>query len=154
MREAASSSQLLGVGDSLPPVVLRSASAGPTMLNALPSRYRYLYFGRETCGSCNRIAPVWTHLEPTKRDSIVFIDFDPNSALPAPRDANHFAWTPDSSTANRYIVHVPTLLVRTGDGRILTTAHGSAARVVTAATMFGLISRPTADSTLVGALGN
>lgn len=141
-RDAEENASLLTGGDTLPDVTLRSPTGDLIQLRSLPARDKYLYFGRAECLGCVILRPFIEAVPPARRDSIVTIAFSPDSNLS--EGAASFAdyvWVHRRGTRRHFVVHIPTLVVRRPDNRVLTAAHGSLTRVASLFDFFGIVKQ-------------
>ena len=152
-REVTRAEALLAAGDSLPAVTLHRYGGQDLLLRQLPTRFRYIYFGRTDCAPCEILAQAWPLVDRARRDSIAFIAFDPGRTIDADSAFFTFAWVHDSASDNRYVNRVPALVVRNKEGRIIAATHGSVLRVASTLDLFHLLPRRVADSLVTGTGG-
>lgn len=127
-------------GDTLPHAKLVGRDQKQIWLSQLPSHYKYLYFGRVGCPPCELLEPFWAEIPQARLDSVAFIEFDPAKDS-RPRGVHaQYAWLHDTRDTRQYVDRVPTLIVRSPGGRVLTVAHGSIFSVGRVLDVFGLMS--------------
>lgn len=150
--EARIGASLLAPGDSLPTVRLSDANGANSDLRRLPRELRYIYFYRPDCPPCQLLDSAWLQAGSPKSDSIAFIAFHPDHDMVAQKIPNHYAWLHDASTRNKYVEHIPSLVVLGTDGRILTVAHGSLFAVAKVLDLFSVLPKAAVDSSYTAAL--
>ena len=142
---------LLSAGDTLPSVTLLSIAGDSIDLQRLPPKYKYLYFGRSNCPGCMILRPVLDAVPSTRRDSIVMIGIDPDSNITPVKAGAEYAWVHRRGTRRRFVVHIPTLVVRATDNRVLASAHGSMMRVAALFDLFGVLRKTDVSAALEAA---
>jgi hypothetical protein len=152
-RAVAVNDALLTAGDSLPSVRLRTSRGINTNLRDLPAQhYRYIYFYRPDCPPCQLLDSVWVHATPARRDSVAFVAFNPDHDIAAEDIPNHFAWVVDSAAQGKYVAHVPSLIVISQTGRVLSVAQSSLIRAAKLLDLYSLLPKQRVDSAIAFAL--
>lgn len=144
-------STLFTVGDTLPHVALRARNGRTIRLDRLVGRYRYIYFGRATCPACALLRTVLDTTVASRRDSIAYIAYSPDSIVAAGESADDYQWIQTPDTRNRYVNHVPTVLVVRSDGRISAVAHGSVLRAAALFDLFHVVRKPALEQAFLDA---
>jgi hypothetical protein len=147
-RELQGAEEGLAAGDSLPNVTLRAEDGRVIHLADIGPRFRYLYFGRANCPACTVLDSAWVAVPKTRRDSVLMIDYHPDSNVTISPGSGHLAWVHDSANGRLVVTHVPTLVVLDGHSRVLSATHGSVLKVATTLQMYGIMSRPHVDTLL------
>lgn len=147
-RELQGAEEGLAPGDSLPNAVLRTEDGRYLRLADIDPRFRYLYFGRANCAACAVLDSAWVTVSRERRDSVLMIDYHPDSNVTIAKGSGHLAWVHDSAGGRLVVTHVPTLLVLDSHRRVLSATHGSLLKVATTLQMYGIMSRPHVDTLL------
>lgn len=144
---------LLAAGDTLPSIQLRGANGETVDLRALPEKFKYLYFGRADCPGCIILRPFIDDMPRSHRDSLLIIAFHPDSNVnQVQRAGADFSWIHGRDTRRRFVLRIPTLIVRGPNNRVLSVAHGSLMGVASLFDLFGHLSRSDVSNALDSAI--
>jgi hypothetical protein len=148
-RTAEENASLLTAGDTLPEVTLRTPSGDSIELRRLPAREKYLYFGRADCMGCVILRPFIDAVPVARHDSIVTIAISPDSNVSGEAATfGDYTWVHRRGTRRRFVVHIPTLIVRSADNRVLSVAHGSLTKVASLFDLFGIVKKSDVSAAL------
>ncbi len=131
-------SLVLQPGDSIPRITLVANDGDTLYLDALPSSHRYLYFYRDDCPGCDILSAAWLEVAPSKRDSVMFVAVGAAEFGVPVLHRDGMTWLISAADRGRYVRRIPTLVVRSTDGRVLSVAHGSVEGVAKLMDLFGL----------------